>query len=635
MDAENELKLVREQMLRPKLKTWMALSVAILLLCAGCLRSGTRADLARENTDETSLDSHNEMAATDSLYTHDDSLARADTSVEETVEDFEAEIVRLFMEAEQYYALGVEANQVAEWEEAQYNFEKATEILATIDLANVETPELSEQFEILLGEIASDYQYTLASMGGLSSESSMAAFLLRFESLENLRDYQDTMAEAPEPEEAEEITYDVPIVLNEKVKNCIVYFQTIARKPMEQYLRRSGRYIPMMAEIIDQHGLPADLVYLPLIESGYNPKAYSYAHASGMWQFISSTGRMYGLDRSWWQDERRDFVKSTHAACAYLKKLYGMFDSWELALAAYNGGEGRVGRQIRRQRTDDFWQLRLRKQTRNYVPLYMAAVMIAKEPERFGFTDIEYDPPLVFDVVVTEKPIELKAVAGELNIPYEELKALNPELLRGVTPPGTDKYSLRVPAGLGPKFASVYPDLPESSRAQWTRHRVRRGETISSIASRYGVSQRAVVDANKLRSRHRIYIGQVLTIPVPSSAGDYAYSGGRNRTVNEDGKYFVKRGETLWHLSRDFRVSINDLRKANGMRPSDPLIAGRWIKIPGREQPTGAGRWYTIKRGDTISEIAQEFGVKVRDLMAANNLRNPKRIYPGTRLRIP
>ncbi len=635
MDAEDELKLVREQMLRLKLRTWRVLAVIALFFCAGCLRSGTRADLARDDASATSSGDQIETPEADSLnLTTADSTSPANSTDEITVEDFEAEITRLFLEAEQYYALGVEANQNAEWEEAQYNFEKATEILATIDLANVETPELSEQFEILLGEIAGDYQYTLASMGGLSSESSMAAFLLRFESLENLRDYQDTMAETPEPEEVEEITYNVPIVLNEKVKNCIVYFQTIARKPMEQYLRRSGGYIPMMREIIEQHGLPSDLVYLPLIESGYNPKAYSYAHASGMWQFISSTGRMYGLNRSWWRDERRDFVKATHAACGYLKKLYEQFDSWELALASYNGGEGRVARQMRRQRTDDFWKLRLRKQTRNYVPLFMAAVMIAKEPERFGFTGIEYDPPVVFDVVVTEKPLELKEVARALGISKDELQALNPELLRGVTPPGTEKYSLRVPAGLGSKFASVYPDLPKSSRAQWTRHRVRRGETISSIAGRYGVSQRAIVDANKLRSRHRIYIGQVLTIPVPVSGGSYAYRG-RSRTVTEDGKYFVKRGETLWHLSRDFNVTISALRKANGMRPSDPLLAGRWIKIPGKEQPTGATRWYTIKRGDTISEIAAEFGVRVHDIMAANNLRNPKRIYPGTRLRIP
>jgi membrane-bound lytic murein transglycosylase D len=355
-----------------------------------------------------------------------------------------------------------------------------------------------------------------------------------------------------------------------------------------------------------------------------------------MWQFISSTGRMYGLDRSWWRDERRDVEKATHAACKYLTKLYEMFDSWELALAAYNGGEGRVSRQMKRQKTNDFWKLRLRKQTRNYVPLFMAAVMIAKEPERFGFTDVEYDPPLAYDVVITEKPLELKVVAQELGASLDELKALNPELLRGVTPPGSDKYSLKLPAGLGPKFASVYQDLPKSDRAQWTRHRVRRGETISTIASRYGVSQRALVDANKLRSRHRIYIGQVLTVPVPAGGSDYAYSGGgRSRSLNEDGKYFVHRGETLWDLSRAFRVSIESIRKANGMRPKDPLLAGRWIKIPGKAQPTGSVRWYTIKRGDTISEIAQEFGVKIRDLMAANNLRNAKRIYPGTKLRIP
>jgi len=609
--------------------------VAVLLL-AGCLRSGTHRDLSSPDypirSEIVEEDSYSaDSTAIDTVFVNwQDTLAVAVGG-----EDFEGEIYRLFADAEHYYALGVQANQDAEWNEAQSNFEKATEILSSIDMANMEQSQVADKFDILLREIAADYQFTLASMGKLSSESSMAAFLLRFESPENLRDYQETLVIEPEAEEIPEITYDVPIELNEKVKSCIVYFQTVARKPMERYLKRSGRFIPMMSEIIAEHGLPSDIVYLPMIESGFNPKAYSYAHASGPWQFISSTGHKYGLNRSWWRDERRDFVKSTHAACKYLKYLYEMFGDWRLALAAYNGGEGRVGRQIKRQKTDDFWELRLRKQTRNYVPLFMAATMIAKEPKRFGFEDVEYDEPIEFDLVATNKALELKTVAQHLKVPLEDLEILNPELLRGVTPPGDDEYLLRVPKGFGPKYSAVYSRLPESSRAKWTRHRVSKGETISTIARRYSISQQALVDANKLRSRHRIYIGQVLTIPVP--AGDYASSSQKSRrSVSSSGKYFVRPGDTLWELARDFSTTVNELRRANGMSPNSPLVAGRSINIPGHSSSAASGStWYTIKAGDTLWEIASHFGVNIKDILAINNLKNPRRIYAGTKIRIP
>jgi len=627
-------------MLTEFMRLCRSIGLATILLLVGC--AGSRIyDLNSDEFASAGKTSEGEINQEDSVEIVVIDTTAADDSVNifpvDVSEDFEGEIYRLLAEAEQYYAFGVVANQEAEWEDAQFNFEKATEILAGIDLANVERSDLAERFNTLLREIAADYQFTLASMGGLSSESSMAAFLLRYESLENLRDYQEVQPVEEVRAEKPEITYDIPIELNDEVKNCIVYFQTVARKPFETYLKRSGRYIPLMRKIIAEYDLPSDLVYLPMIESGFNPKAYSYAHASGPWQFISSTGRKYGLHRSWWRDERRDFVKSTHAACKYLKYLYGLFDSWSLALAAYNGGEGRVGRQIKRQKTRDFWKLRLRKQTRNYVPLFMAATMIAKEPERFGFGGIEYDEPVEFDVVKTGKPLDLKTVARHLKVSADELKALNHELLRGVTPPGEDDYEFRVPAGYGPKFAAVYDKLPESSRAKWTRHRVSRRETISSIAKRYGISQRALVDANKLRSRHRIYVGQVLTIPVPPtySSSSSSRNRGIRRTVSSDGKYLVRRGETLWELAREFSTTISAIRRANGMRPRDPLIAGRWIKIPGRGKAASHGRWYTIKAGDTLWDIAGHFGVKVKDILAVNNLKNPRRIYAGAKIRIP
>ena len=243
---------------------------------------------------------------------------------------------------------------------------------------------MQETLDDLLSRIGHDYRKAVEDRGGRSASPEMSAFMMKFENLEELRNWREyaQMQRALKPDE---VTYNIPIVWNDRVKNCLTYFQTIARSNMEVYLARSGKYLPLMKKIFMEHGLPTDLCYLPIIESGFNPKAYSYARASGPWQFIRTTGANYGLEKDWWVDERRDFVSSTHSAAKYLGRLHEMFGDWYLALAAYNGGEGRVARTIKSQKTKDFWKMRLRKQTENYVPLYLASLIIAKDPERFGF----------------------------------------------------------------------------------------------------------------------------------------------------------------------------------------------------------------------------------------------------------
>ncbi|MBD3332459.1 transglycosylase SLT domain-containing protein, partial [candidate division GN15 bacterium] len=314
------------------------------------------------------------------------------SDVDDSASAVDDEIWRQFDLAEEYHAMGVIANREASWEEAQYYFEKALKILAQLDIEadSVLTPE-AVKYADLLDHVVADYRITLRSLGTLVGDVSTSALVERFGDMAENID-RDSLVVLKE--EAPEITYDIPITMNERVKKSMVYFQTVAREAFEKYLRRSTKYKPMMLEIIRQYGLPEDLIYLSLVESGYNPHAYSWARAMGLWQFIASTGRMYDLDRNWWMDERKDPIKSTHAACRFLKYLYEKFGSWELAMAAYNGGPGRVGRQIKKQQTRDFWELRLRRQTMDYVPLIMAATVLAKNPEKYGFTDIEYEPPL-------------------------------------------------------------------------------------------------------------------------------------------------------------------------------------------------------------------------------------------------
>ncbi|MBU4574135.1 MAG: lytic transglycosylase domain-containing protein, partial [Proteobacteria bacterium] len=258
---------------------------------------------------------------------------------------------------------------------------------------------------------------------------------------------------AGQADEAETVTYDIPIVINSRVEFFIEYFQTKVPKRFRIWLSRSGRYLPMMRAILKEHGLPEDLVYLALIESGFSCQAYSRAHAVGPWQFIRGTGKRYGLAINYWVDERRDPVKATHAAARYLKDLHDEFGSWYLAAAAYNAGEGKVRRALKRYNADDFWSISqgrryyLKSETRQYVPKMIAAAIIAKEPDKYGFTDIQYEQPMVFDVVKVHPGTSLGVAAKLAGIKSKELNDLNPELRRWAIPPTGGMYELRIPQG--------------------------------------------------------------------------------------------------------------------------------------------------------------------------------------------
>jgi membrane-bound lytic murein transglycosylase D len=254
-----------------------------------------------------------------------------------------------------------------------------------------------------------------------------------------------------------QVKFDVPIQTNRQVRAYLVYFSTERKETIRRYLSRSTRYLPMIKEVFQENGLPEDLAYLAMIESGFNANAYSHAHACGMWQFIRGTGARYGLSMDSYVDERRDPEKSTKAAAKYLLDLYKQFGSWYLAAASYNCGEGRVQRELNQSTHKNFWELSDNKclptETKNYVPQMIAATIIAKNPEKFGFKNVPYLPPMALDKVQVKEPTSLRAAAVAVNVPVEEIQALNPELLRGVTPPDTPSYSLNLPAKSKEAFA--------------------------------------------------------------------------------------------------------------------------------------------------------------------------------------
>ncbi|MBI2026917.1 MAG: transglycosylase SLT domain-containing protein [Deltaproteobacteria bacterium] len=388
---------------------------------------------------------------------------------------------------------------------------------------------------------------------------------------------------------------NIPIIRNAEVERFIRFFQTSHRKHFVRWLERSSRYIPAMKRVFMEERLPTDLVYVALIESGFNATAYSRARATGIWQFMPATGKRYGLKVNWWVDERRDPMKSAHAAARYLKDLHDTFGSWYLAIAGYNAGEGKILRAIKKHNTENFWEMTkyryLKRETKDYIPKFIAAMIIAKDPEKYGFTDLEYQKPQSYEVVEIVKPLELKTVAKNLDILEKELKDLNPELRRWCTPLDAKSYALKVPAGHSDILLANLSTLPALSYSNLHSHRVQYGDSLWKVARAYGVSVDDVRKVNNL-SGNTLRVGQSLMIPLDPRG----IQGSKQRmkaSITERTKktpivvstasgdtqkvvYTVNAGDTLWDISKNFDVSIhqilawNDVRR-NRIRPGDKI----------------------------------------------------------------
>jgi membrane-bound lytic murein transglycosylase D len=383
-------------------------------------------------------------------------------------------------------------------------------------------------------------------------------------------------------EAAEEKPYHIPLILNDSVENHLEYFKTRGRDVFQRWLDRSARYIPVMKDIFKEKNLPEDLVYVAMIESGFNPYAVSWAKAVGPWQFMPATGKLYGLKIDWWIDERKDPIKSTMAAAEHLKDLHNLFGSWPLALASYNAGAGKVQRAVLRTRSDDFWDLKasryIRKETKNYVPKYMAATIIAKNPEAYGFTVTSIEP-FKFDEVVVDQSTDLRLIASCANCTYGEIKELNPEIKRWVTPPQYSSYVLRIPNGRKDTFLANYAAIPAEQKIKWERHLVQKGETLAVLAKKYNTTPDALRDINGIK-KDRVIPGKHILIPLDlnSKTQNLSYL-----TINQGSKlqdilYRVRRGETLGVIARNHNVTIADIREWNkGLGKS--VRAGQKIKL--------------------------------------------------------
>ncbi len=377
----------------------------------------------------------------------------------------------------------------------------------------------------------------------------------------------------------------IPIVLTARVRWFVNYFTGPRRKTFTKWLERSTRYTDMMRKILREERVPEDLIYIALIESGYDPKARSWAGATGIWQFMKPTARMYGLKVNWWIDERRDPEKATRAAARYFRDLHQSFRSWHLAQAGYNAGEGKIRRGLRRVKRKDFWTLAktryIARETRNFVPKFMAAARVAKSPEDYGFTGLNYQSPRRFEKVRVSKSTDLRWIASAAGVSLKEIQDLNPALRRWRTPPKYPDFEIRVPVGTSEQVATAIENWsPEIYAGR--KYKVERGDTLSEIALSIGTPIKVLMELNGLSNPGRIYIGQELILPDKGPKGQrivrVSPQSPRVSSPGRDSIHVVRSGETIWHLSRRYRIKMkkllawNHLSKDAQIRPGDKIL---------------------------------------------------------------
>ena len=459
---------------------------------------------------------------------------------------------------------------------------------------------------------------------------------------------------------AADVSFDFPLVKNDKVLYYVDYFSGPAQKVFQRWLERSTRYLPMMQQTFAEEGLPLDLVYLAMIESGFNNRAYSWAHAAGPWQFIEGTGRLYGLENDWWRDERRDPAKATRAAARHLKDLHNLFEGdWYLAVAAYNAGSGKIRRAVEMYGTRDFWELShgsyLKPETKNYLPKLLAALLIAKEPEKYGFTELEYQPALEYDTVTVPTTTDLEIIASASGSSYEAIRELNPELKRWCTPQGAKNYQVRLPAGNRDAFLAKYALIPENRRANYQYHKIKSGDTLEALARRYGIRVADIVSLNNISNPRALRVGADLLLPLQKGAKRLAvadlgddYQRSRRPAART---YQVRSGDSLWKIARRFGVSEKELQAWNKLGKNSVIRPGQTLAVSqggGRQavaakqsdaKKAGAKKStapqkvvYQVRPGDTLYGIGRQFKVAARQIMDWNNLSENHVLQPGDRL---
>jgi len=555
-------------------------------------------------------------------------------------------VAELIAQVEKEYQIGQDNYRAGHLEAAKENFDRAFNLLLGSSLDVRSDERLQQEFDRVLDGINGLELQALQEGDGFAQQKSEPAPIdeaneVTFPVDQNLK----AKAEA----EVKATHSDLPLMMTDPVAGYISYFSTRGRGTLERALARSGRYQEMIQRVLKEEGVPQDLIYLAQAESGFHPLALSRAGARGMWQFMASRAKGYGLERDWWVDERQDPEKSTRAAAHHLKDLYNEFGDWYLAMAAYNSGPGTVQNAVKRTGYADYWQLYQRnvlpKETRNYVPIILAVTIMAKNPEQYGLDRVVTEKPVPYDAVNIDYPVDLRLVAECVDASASTLQDLNPSLLR-LTTPKDREFELHLPAGTKDRYLSAITAIPPDMRVWWRYHKVAPGDTLSSVARSFHTSRQAIVQSNNLDGDESLRVESELIIPVAPGKhpADEVASYSRRATT-----YKVRKGDTVQTVADNFGVPPSMVRRWNHLK-GDSVRGRRVLYVHLPVAPDASERrqavasksksknklqakasksvvHHKVQRGETLYSIAKSHNTTV-DALKENN-GNLANLRPG------
>jgi len=521
-------------------------------------------------------------------------------------------VADLIAQSDQHFETGLKELEAGHLETAKTAFDRSLEVLLEWPGGARSEPRIREHYDRLVERISAYEVTALAQGDGFAEKASEPASI---DELLAISTFEPPPAASKETEQTvaqdlKEITHDIEIPLNPRVLAYVQLFTGRLKGYLEEGLGRGAPFLPMIQDVFRAEGLPLDLAYVPLIESAFKPNALSKAKAKGIWQFMRGTALENGLKHDWYIDERSDPEKATRAAAKYLKTLYSMFEDWHLALASYNGGPGRVQRAMKRSGRDDFWTLSantryLPRETRDYVPLILAAVIIARNPEQYGMNIVPIEPPN-YETVTLANAVDLRRVAEWASTPVQTIQELNPELRRWTTPLRATDYELKVPTGTAEAISARMLEVAADELAPLNRHTVKNGETLLSISKKLKVSRADLAEANYLSPKAALKTGQQLIIPraptlllaantgtaspavdtpaiaSPTAAPDAVPASAparpaprRVENAPEKVIHRVRRGDTLFSIAKRYDTTVQDLKEWNRLRGNAIQIGQR------------------------------------------------------------